>query len=354
MKTDLIDVSETKKNLVIEIPSDEVDAEVARITRDLSRTVRVPGFRPGKVPTSVVKQRFREEILHEVGHALVPKAVSAALSDRGIRAGGDAGRARRGRPRGAAAQVHGVVRDGTAGRPRRLRRDQPSPVFGDGRAGGGGPGARAAPAARGALRADRRPGPGDGRHGRRRPGAAGVRGGGAAWADREARERVGRAGRGGQPAGVRRAPHRDARRRGEDVPRPLPRRLRHRGVAVEGRRVRGQGPGGPPPRGAAARRRPGEGSERRRHARHAPRAGARGAGARGRARGGPEAQGRPLQGALGQGRLRGAAGARRARRRLPDAGLHPPPHRGADSTRGRPASTGARSARTRRARPRRP
>ncbi len=84
MKTDLIDVSETKKNLVIEIPSDEVDAEVARITRDLSRTVRVPGFRPGKVPTSVVKQRFREEILHEVGHALVPKAVSAALSDRGI------------------------------------------------------------------------------------------------------------------------------------------------------------------------------------------------------------------------------------------------------------------------------
>ena len=84
MKTDLIDVSDTKKNLVIEIPSDEVDAEIVRITRELGRTVRVPGFRPGKVPTSVVRQRFRDEILHEVAHELVPKAVSAALGERGI------------------------------------------------------------------------------------------------------------------------------------------------------------------------------------------------------------------------------------------------------------------------------
>src|SRR5512143_3971560 len=81
MKSDLIDVSETKKNLVIEVPGDEVDAEIARITRDLGRTVRVPGFRPGKVPTSVVKQRFRDEILHEVAHELVPKAVSSALGE---------------------------------------------------------------------------------------------------------------------------------------------------------------------------------------------------------------------------------------------------------------------------------
>ena len=84
MKTDLIDVSDTKKNLVIEIPADEVDASVARITRELGRTVRVPGFRPGKVPASVVKQRFKDEILHEAAHDLVPRAVSAALGERGL------------------------------------------------------------------------------------------------------------------------------------------------------------------------------------------------------------------------------------------------------------------------------
>jgi trigger factor len=84
MKSDFVDVSETKKTLVIEIPSDQVDSEIARVTRELGRTVRVPGFRPGKVPVGVVKQRFRGEILHEVAHELVPKAVDEALRERGV------------------------------------------------------------------------------------------------------------------------------------------------------------------------------------------------------------------------------------------------------------------------------
>jgi trigger factor len=84
MKTEFVDVSETKKNLIVEIPSADVDAEIDRVTRQIGRTVRVPGFRPGKVPASVVKQRFRDDILHEVAHELVPKAVDRALRERSI------------------------------------------------------------------------------------------------------------------------------------------------------------------------------------------------------------------------------------------------------------------------------
>ncbi|HEY3380520.1 MAG TPA: trigger factor [Vicinamibacterales bacterium] len=84
MKSDFVDVSETKKNLIIEIPSEEVDAEIARVTRNIGRTARVPGFRPGKTPAGVVKQRFRDEILHEVAHELVPRAVDEALRERTI------------------------------------------------------------------------------------------------------------------------------------------------------------------------------------------------------------------------------------------------------------------------------
>jgi trigger factor len=84
MKSEFVDVSETKKNLVIEISSDQVDSEIERVTRQLGRTVRVPGFRPGKVPAGVVKQRFRGEILHEVAHELVPRAVDEALRERGV------------------------------------------------------------------------------------------------------------------------------------------------------------------------------------------------------------------------------------------------------------------------------
>jgi trigger factor len=84
MKSELVDVSETKKTLSIEIPSEQVDSEIERVTRDIGRTVKIPGFRPGKVPTGVVKQKFRGEILHEVAHELVPKAVDEALRERGV------------------------------------------------------------------------------------------------------------------------------------------------------------------------------------------------------------------------------------------------------------------------------
>jgi trigger factor len=84
MKTELTDVSETQKTLTIEIPADVVDAEIARVAKDYSKQAKIPGFRPGKVPAAVVKQRFREQILHDVMHDLVPRAVDAALQERGI------------------------------------------------------------------------------------------------------------------------------------------------------------------------------------------------------------------------------------------------------------------------------
>lgn len=84
MKTELQDVSETKKTLTIEIPSDIVDAEIDRVARDYTKQARIPGFRPGKVPAALVKQRFREQILHDVMHDLIPRAVDEALQERGI------------------------------------------------------------------------------------------------------------------------------------------------------------------------------------------------------------------------------------------------------------------------------
>ncbi len=84
MKTEFIDISETQKNLVVEIPSDVVDAEIDRVTLDYSRQAKIPGFRQGKVPPKVVRQRFREQILHEVAHGLIPRAVDEALRERGV------------------------------------------------------------------------------------------------------------------------------------------------------------------------------------------------------------------------------------------------------------------------------
>src|ERR1044072_7342141 len=84
MKTEFIDVNETRKNLVVEIPSTEVDAEIDKVARDYGKSARIPGFRPGKVPPKVVRQRFRDQILHDVAHGLIPRAVDEALRERGV------------------------------------------------------------------------------------------------------------------------------------------------------------------------------------------------------------------------------------------------------------------------------
>src|SRR6476661_4287117 len=84
MKTELVDLNETRKNLTVEIPVDDVDAAIDKVTRDYSKAARIPGFRPGKVPAKVVRQRYRAQILHDVAHDLIPKAIDSALTERGV------------------------------------------------------------------------------------------------------------------------------------------------------------------------------------------------------------------------------------------------------------------------------
>jgi trigger factor len=86
MKTEFVDVNETRKNLRVEIPTDIVNAEIDRIAQDYSRKARIPGFRPGKAPARVIKQRYRDQILHDVAHDLIPRAIDNALRERGVEA----------------------------------------------------------------------------------------------------------------------------------------------------------------------------------------------------------------------------------------------------------------------------
>ena len=44
----------------------------------------MPGFRPGKVPATVVRQRYKDQILHDVAHDLIPRLVGDALRERGL------------------------------------------------------------------------------------------------------------------------------------------------------------------------------------------------------------------------------------------------------------------------------
>lgn len=84
MTHELVDVSDTKKQITIEVPAEVVDTQIDRATRGYAKSARIPGFRPGKVPAGVIRQRFREQILQDVTRELVPRAVEEALTERGI------------------------------------------------------------------------------------------------------------------------------------------------------------------------------------------------------------------------------------------------------------------------------
>ena len=84
MKTEFIDLSETRKNLLVEIPTAAVDREIDRLSQKYQQSARLSGFRPGKVPTKLVRKRYRDQILHDVVQGLIPKAVKEALKERGL------------------------------------------------------------------------------------------------------------------------------------------------------------------------------------------------------------------------------------------------------------------------------
>ena len=84
MKTEFTEVSETRKHLTFEVPPDIVEAEIDRVAKAYSRTAKVPGFRPGKVPATVVRQRYKDQILHDVSHDLIPRLVGEALRERNL------------------------------------------------------------------------------------------------------------------------------------------------------------------------------------------------------------------------------------------------------------------------------
>jgi trigger factor len=87
----VIDQEHCKRQLRLQIPSDTVRNEIDRIAGDLSRTVRVAGFRPGHVPKSVVKTRFRKELRDEVVSQLLPQAFGDAIKEKELRVIGEPG-----------------------------------------------------------------------------------------------------------------------------------------------------------------------------------------------------------------------------------------------------------------------
>jgi len=71
-----------KRELELEIPADNVQKATEKIARDLARVARVPGFRPGKAPVTLIRRRFADDIQGEVVQSLVPEYLEKALDEK--------------------------------------------------------------------------------------------------------------------------------------------------------------------------------------------------------------------------------------------------------------------------------
>jgi trigger factor len=83
------DLSQCRKDLTVEIHVEEVKAAFEKVYGSFARHVKAPGFRPGRVPREMIKQRFAKEARDEVARNLVPQALALAVAENMLRVVGE-------------------------------------------------------------------------------------------------------------------------------------------------------------------------------------------------------------------------------------------------------------------------
>lgn len=77
-----------ERRLNFSLPAEQLEAGVSGRLREIARTARIKGFRPGKVPAKVIEQRFGEQVKAEVLGALVREAFDSAIRENDLRLAG--------------------------------------------------------------------------------------------------------------------------------------------------------------------------------------------------------------------------------------------------------------------------
>ena len=82
MKTDVEELSPTRVRLSVEVPFDELKPSLDKAYREVGRQVRIPGFRPGRVPPPVIDRRVgRDVVLNQAVSEAIPDLYAKAVAD---------------------------------------------------------------------------------------------------------------------------------------------------------------------------------------------------------------------------------------------------------------------------------
>jgi trigger factor len=88
MQTSIETLSSLERRLNVDVPAEQIDREVEQRLKKLSRTVRLAGFRPGKVPLKIVAQHYGPQVRSEVIGDAVQNAFTEAVRNQNLRVAG--------------------------------------------------------------------------------------------------------------------------------------------------------------------------------------------------------------------------------------------------------------------------
>jgi len=77
------------RRMTVQIPADQIDQQVESKLKQLARSVRLDGFRPGKVPMGVVKKRYETQVRQETAGELIASSYEEALQQENLKPAGD-------------------------------------------------------------------------------------------------------------------------------------------------------------------------------------------------------------------------------------------------------------------------
>ena len=84
MKVDIEEVSKTKRIFKIEVPTDVVTKEFDDAYDNLRKRAKIPGFRPGKAPLSIIEKRYGKDVEADLLKKLIPDYYFEAVKDSGV------------------------------------------------------------------------------------------------------------------------------------------------------------------------------------------------------------------------------------------------------------------------------
>jgi trigger factor len=88
MQVSVESLGSLERRMTFRLPAERLETQVGGRLREMARTARIKGFRPGKVPTKVIEQRYGEQVRAEILDGLLREGFDEAVRDNALRLAG--------------------------------------------------------------------------------------------------------------------------------------------------------------------------------------------------------------------------------------------------------------------------